>query len=321
MPPLEQWQHHLANHGEIVAIAAGLLGAVIAHLITSRLGLNNGLRLIAAVCGFGALFVASRSTIGQRGDSRARNGLFEGGMFSRPEFRVLADSGATFRRKVRALLDSLPDDAPLADVREKVAEWTRKETSLAPPPRLSAHIARVSDTTAGLIPALSLRALREVKHNPAACMHFLGGLMSSNLPPQLSAQTKREFYQLFVRIGAEAKRSPQPRISVERVRPAYQQLAYQLVHYHGYRAVPLVELLSNSANARAKPRETCDGSIAMFSAIADMPRPQQGQLMRYMLDRGREPWSTTRRDTLQDRVLTPRPVRSGRSRVISVPAP
>jgi hypothetical protein len=172
-----------------------------------------------------------------------------------------------------------------------------------------------------LVPPLALKALREVKHDSAACMHFVMGLMGSNLPPQLSAGTKRGFYQLLVKIGEEAKRAPQPRISVARVTPAYQQLAYQLVHYHGYRSLPLVELLSSSANARAKPREMCDGSIAMFSAIADMPRPQRGQLMRYMLDPGRQPWSTTRKDTLQDRVLSSRPVRSGRSRVISVPAP
>lgn len=318
---MDHWYQYLASNGEIVAIAAGLLGAVIAHLIASRLQLNNGFRLIAAACGFGALFLATRSTIGQRGDSRIRNALIEGAMFSRPEFRALADSDATFRRKVRAFLDSLPDDARLADVRDKVVEWTRKETGLGPPPRLSAHIGFVSDTTAGLVPPLALKALREVKHDSAACMHFVMGLMGSNLPPQLSAGTKREFYQLLVKIGEEAKRAPQPRISVARVTPAYQQLAYQLVHYHGFRSLPLVELLSSSANARSKPREMCDGSIAMFSAIADMPRPQRGQLMRYMLDPGRQPWSTARRDTLQDRVLSSRPVRSGRSRVISAPAP
>lgn len=319
--PIEQWQQYLANNGEIVAIVAGLLGAVIGHLVASRLQLNNGFRLIATVCGFAALFFASRSTIGQEGDSRIRNRLIEDAMFSRPEFRALADSDATLRQKVRAFLDSLPDDARLADVRERVVEWTRKETGLGPPPRLSAHIGLVSDTTAGLVPPLALKALREVKRDSAACMHFVMGLMGSNLPPQLSAQTKREFYQLLVKIGEEAKRAPQPRISVARVTPAYEQLAYQLVHYHGYRSVPLVELLSSSANARTRPREMCDGSIAMFSAIADMPRPQRGQLMRYMLDPGRQPWSTGRRDTLQNRVVTSRPVRSGRSRVISVPAP
>ena len=321
MPPIEQWYQYVANNGEIVAIVAGLLGAVIAHFAASRFELNNGIRLIAAVCGFAALFLAVRSTpIGQRGDSRIRNALIEDAMFSRPEFGAIADSDGTFRRKVRAFLDSLPDDVPLADVREKVVEWTRKETTLGPPPRLTVHIPFVSDTTAGLIPPLSLKALREVRHDPAACMHFMGGLMHSNLPPQLSPQTKREFYQLFVRIGAEAQRAPQPRISIERVTPAYQQLAYQLVHYHGFRAVPLVELLSSSANARTKPREMCDGSIAMFSAIADMPRPQRGQLMRYMLDKGRRAWTTTPTDSLQNRVITSRP-RSGRSRVISVPAP
>jgi hypothetical protein len=60
----------------------------------------------------------------------------------------------------------------------------------------------------------------------------------------------------------------------------------------------------------------------MFSAISDMPRPQGGQLMRYMLDKeGRRKQSTPRADTLQNRVVTSRPGRSGRSRVISVPSP
>src|SRR5688500_4411696 len=45
MPPIEQWQQYLANNGEIVAIAAGLLGAAIASFVASRFGLNNGFRL------------------------------------------------------------------------------------------------------------------------------------------------------------------------------------------------------------------------------------------------------------------------------------
>lgn len=138
MLPIDQWHQYLANNGEIVAIAAGLLGAVIASFVASRFELNNGFRLIAAACGFGALFLVARSTaIGERGDSRIRDALIEDAMFSRPEFRALADSDATFRQKVRAFLDSLPDDLRLADVREKVVKWTGKETGLGPPPTLS----------------------------------------------------------------------------------------------------------------------------------------------------------------------------------------
>lgn len=323
MPPIEQWQQYLANNGEIVAIAAGLLGAVIAHLVASRLELNNGFRLIAAACGFGALFLVARSTaIGQRGDSRIRDALIEDAMFSRPEFRALADSDATLRQKVRAFLDSLPDDLRLADVREKVVKWTGKETGLGPPPTLSAHVGLVSDTTAGLIPPLALKALYEVRHDSAACIHFIMGLTGSNLPPQLSAGTRREFYQLLVKIGDEAQRAPQPRITEQRALPAFEQLNYQLGHYHGIRAPALIELLSSPANARTKPREVCHGMVAMFSAISDMPRPQRGQIMRYMLDKeGRRMRKTPRVDTLQNRVVTSRPSRSGRSRVISVPAP
>jgi hypothetical protein len=322
MPPIEQWHQYLANNGEIVAVLAGLVGAAIAHFIASRFDLNNGIRLIAAVCGFAAVFAASRSTIGQRADSRIRNRLIEEAMFSRPEFRALADSDATFRRKVRAFLDSLPDDLRLADVREKVVKWTGKETGLGPPPKLSAHIGVVSDTTAGLIPPLALKALYEVRHDSAACMHFLMGLMGSNLPPKLSAGTRREFYQLLVKIGEEAQRAPQPRITEQRALPAFEQLNYQLVHYHGIRAPALIELVSSASNARTKPREVCHGMVAMFSAIADMPRPQRGQIMRYMLDKEvRRAPKKPRVDTLQNRVVTSRPSRSGRSRVISVPAP
>lgn len=321
MPPMDQWYQYLANNGEIVAIAAGLFGAAIASLLASRFELNNGFRLIAAACGFGALFLATRSTIGQRGDARIRNTIIEDAMFSRPEFRALADSDATFRKKVRAFLDSLPDDLRLADVREKVVEWTGKETGLGPPPKLSTHIGLVSDTTAGLIPPLALKALYEVRHDSAACLHLIMGLMGSNLPPQLSAGTRREFYQLLVRIGDEAQRAPQSRITEQRALPAFEQLNYQLVHYHGIRAPALIELLSSPANARTKPREVCHGMVAMFSAISDMPRPQRGQIMRYMLDKSRRTQSTPRADTLQNRVVTSRPGRSGRSRVISVPAP
>src|SRR5688572_13926472 len=324
MPPIEQWQQYLANSGEIVAIGAGLIGALVAHFIASRFELNNGFRFLAAAAGFGALFWVGRSTIAQRGDSRIRNSLIEGAMFSRPEFRAIAESDSTFRQKVRAFLDSLPDDLRLAEVREKVVKWTGKETGLGPPPKLSAHIGLVSDTTAGLIPPLALKALYEVRHDSAACMHFIGGLMASNLPSQLSGHTKREFYQLLVKIGDEAQRAPQRRITDQQVRPAFEQLSYQLIHYHGIRAPALIELLSSPANARAKPREVCHGSFAMFSAISDMPRPQRGQLMRYMLDKEgrrkrREARVTT--DTLQNRVVTSRPAKRGRSRVISVPAP
>ena len=323
MPPIDQWQHYLANNGEIVAILAGLLGAAIVHFVASRFELNNGIRLIAALAGFGAVFFALRSTsIGQRGDSRIRNAIIEDAMFSRPEFRAVADSDATFRQKVRAFLDSLPDDLKLADVRERVVKWTGKETGLGPPPRLSAHIGLVSDTTAGLIPPLALKALYEVRHDSAACLHFIMGLMGSNLPPQLSAGTRREFYQLFVKIGDEAQRAPQPRITEQRALPAFEQLSYQLVHYHGIRAPALVDLLSSPANARTKPRAVCHGMVAMFSAISDMPRPQRGQIMRYMLDKEvRRQRTAPRVDTLQSRVVTSRPSRSGRSRVISVPAP
>jgi uncharacterized membrane protein YeaQ/YmgE (transglycosylase-associated protein family) len=323
MLPIDQWHQYLANNGEIVAIAAGLLGAVIASFVASRFELNNGFRLIAAACGFGALFLVARSTaIGQRGDSRIRDALIEDAMFSRPEFRALADSDATFRQKVRAFLDSLPDDLRLADVREKVVKWTGKETGLGPPPTLSAHVGLVSDTTAGLIPPLALKALYEVRHDSAACIHFIMGLMGSNLPPQLSAGTRREFYQLLVKIGDEAERSPQPRITEQRALPAFEQLNHQLMHYQGIRAPALIELLSSPANARTKPREVCHGMVAMFSAISDMPRPQRGQIMRYMLDKdGRRKRNTPRMDTLQNRVVTSRPSRSDRSRVISVPAP
>jgi hypothetical protein len=322
MPPIDQWHQYLANNGEIVAIAAGLVGAVLAHFIASRFELNNGFRFLAAAAGFAAVFWVSRSTIGQQGESRIRNALIEEAMFSRPEFRAHAESDATFRQKVRAFLDSLPDDLRLAEVREKVVRWTGKETGLGPPPTLSAHIGLVSDTTAGLIPPLALKALYEVRHDSAACMHFLMGLMGSNLPPQLSAGTRREFYQLMVKIGDEAQRAPQSRITEQRALPAFEQLNYQLVHYHGIRAPALIELVSSPANARTKPREVCHGMVAMFSAISDMPRPQRGQIMRYMLDKeGRRKPSTPRVDTLQNRVVTSRPSRSGRSRVISVPAP
>jgi hypothetical protein len=279
---MEAWVELIARNGNVVAMLAGVLGALVAHALASRFELNNGFRLIVAGAAFAALFVAGRSALGQRSESRLRNTLIEDAMFSRPEFHALSEKDAGFRTRVRAFLDSLPDGATVADVREKVVTWTREQ--ITPPLRKYAAVA--ADTTGAALANFFEDALRELRKDPVACVSFLYGVLDSRMPPELSSDLERRFHELAARVAEEGRRSPQPRVDSTTAVAVGRLMFSRLRQAHGERrARELLTLMSNPANGRSKPRETCAAATAVYSTMADMPPSKGGKMMRYMLDK------------------------------------
>jgi hypothetical protein len=279
----ETWAELLARNANVVAIIAGVVGALVAHAIASRFELNNGLRLVVAGAAFAALFVVGRSAAGQRTESRLRNTLIENAMFSRPEFREIAEKDSGFRARVRAFLDSLPEDASVAAVREKVVNWTR-ENATTPPLWRYAGVA--SDTTGAALASFFEDALRELQAEPSACVRFLDGVLFSRLPSELSSGFETRFQELAGRVTEEGRRSPQTRVDSISALPLGRMMTRRLWQSHGERrGREILMLMSDPATARSKPRELCAAATAVYSAIAGMPPPKGGKLMRYMLDR------------------------------------
>jgi uncharacterized membrane protein YeaQ/YmgE (transglycosylase-associated protein family) len=279
---MEMWVESIARNGNVVAIIAGIIGALIAHAVASWFELNNGFRLVAAATGFAALFVVGQSALGQRSESRLRNTLIEDAMFSRSEFRAVAEKDPGFRTRARAFLDSLPDGETLADVREKVVNWTRENTT----PPLWKYAGVAADTTGAALASFFEDALRELQGNPVACVDFLNGVLLSRLPSELSTGLETRFHELAARVAEEGRRSPQPRVDSLSALPLGKMMASRLRQAHGERRRrEILALMSDPTNGRSKPREVCAAATAVYGAMADMPRSKGGKLMRYMLDR------------------------------------
>jgi uncharacterized membrane protein YeaQ/YmgE (transglycosylase-associated protein family) len=277
----ETWVELIARNGNLVAIVAGLVGAVIAHAIASRFELNNGFRLVVAGAGFAALFIAGRSALGQRGESRLRNTLIEDAMFSRPDFRKIAEKDPGFRTRVRAFLDSLPAGASLDGVRERVVNWTRDNATTPP---LWKYAGVATDSTGAALASLFESALRELEPHPVACVSFLNRALLSRLPSELSSGLETRFNELAVRAAEEGRRSPQPRVDSLTALPLGQMMVRRLRQSHGeQRAREIHTLLSNPT--RGDPREVCAAATQLYTAIAALPSPKDGKLMRFMLDR------------------------------------
>lgn len=88
---MQTWIDAIVHGGNGMAMAFGVLGALIAYAITSRLGLHNGFRLVLAVTTFAVLLVLGGSAPGQRTAVRFRNTRI-GEMFSRREPRDVPSS-------------------------------------------------------------------------------------------------------------------------------------------------------------------------------------------------------------------------------------
>lgn len=264
----------MSRNWNLIAILAGLVGALAAHAIASRFRLNNGFRLVVTCAGFAAVFVARQSALGQRSNAR-RDDL----TVSRSGSGRATPKG--LRARARALLDRVPDDLTIATARQEVINLAAGFTT--PPLRQFAGVA--SDTTAHELADYFADALRDLRGDSVACVTFLFGVMDSNFPPELSTELEGRYYQLAGRAAKEGRETPLLPVDSVAAIPLGKEMALGLWRTHGARAEGILELMSNPANAKSQPRQVCSAAIAVYSTIADMPRSRGGRLMRYMLYR------------------------------------
>jgi hypothetical protein len=265
---METWIESIARNANLIAILAGLIGALAAHAIASRFEVNNGMRLVVASAAFAALFVAGQSALGQRHDAKTGS-------------RAASTDPKGFRAKARALLDRVPHDLTIATAKQEVVTFAAGFAT--PPLRQFAGVA--SDTTAHALAGFFAEALFDLRSDSVACIRFLLGVMDSNLPPELSAELESRHYQLASRIAKEGRETPQVPVDSVAAISLSKEMALGLRREHGRRADQILKLMSDPANALSKPRQMCSAAIAVYSVVDAMPRSRGGKLMRYMLHR------------------------------------
>lgn len=281
---MQTWIDSIAQSANGMPMAFGVLGALIAYAVTSRLGLHNGARLILAVVGFAGLFVLGGSRPGRRTRAEVRNAIIEEAMFSRPEFRDIEQKDSGFRSRVRAFLDSLPDSASLEDVRGTVVEWTA-ENAPAPPP-LWKYGGVATDSTGAALASFFEAALRELRGDSVVCVNFLYGVLHSRVPPQLSSGLETRFEELTARAAEEGRQSPQPRVDSLAAVTLGRMMVTRLRESHGQRRTrEILTVMSDPRNGLTRPSAVCDAATAVYATIAGMPPSKGGKLMRHMLDR------------------------------------
>ena len=268
---METWIESITHDWNLVSIFVGLIGALAAHAVASRFNMNNGFRLVLAAGGFGALFAAGQSALGQRDDDLTA---------------LRSDSNSTtaprgLRARARALIDRVPRDLTLATARQEVVSLAAGLTT--PPLRQFAGVA--SDTTAHELAGFFVEALFELRRDSVACVSFLFGVMDSNLPPELSTDLEGRYYKLAARIAKEGRETPQIPVDSVAAIPLGKEMAFGLWRKNGARAERILDLMSDPANALSKPRQVCSAAIAVYSTIDAMPPSKGGRLMRYMLYR------------------------------------
>ena len=271
---MHTWIETISRNWNLIAILAGLVGALAAHVIASRFQLNNGFRLIITCAGFAALFIAGQSALGQRSNA-PRDDLTP----SRSDLSRADPKG--IRARARALLDRVPDDLTIATARQEVISFAAGFTT--PPLRQFAGVA--SDTTAHELAVYFADALRDLRGDSVACVTFLFGVMDSNLPPELSTVLEGRYYKLAARAAKEGRETPQLPVDSVAAIPLGREMKLALRRTHGARAEGILKLMSNPANVLSQPRQMCAAAIAVYSTMADMPRSSGGKLMRYMLHR------------------------------------
>ena len=271
---MRTWIETISRNWNLIAILAGLVGALAAHAIASGFRLSNGLRLLVTCAGFAALFVAGQSALGQRSKASGDDVTVSRSDSSRATPKGL-------RARARALLDKVPDDLTIATARQEVVSLAAGLTT--PPLRQFAGVA--SDTTAHELAAYFAHALYELRGDSVACVTFLFGVMDSNLPPELSTELEGRYYELAARAAKEGRETPQLPVDSVAAIPLGREMKLALRRAHGARAEGILKLMSNPANALSQPRQVCSAAIAVYSTMADMPRSSGGRLMRYMLHR------------------------------------
>ena len=268
------WVEWIAQNGTALAIVLGVFGALVAHTIAAGLRLNNGFRLVAATAGFGALFAAGQSALGQRTNASAN------AQASASESRR-AEGPRGLRARARALIDRVPDDLSLSMARQEVISFAAGFTT--PPLRQFAGVA--SDTTAHALAAYFADALQSLRTDSAACITFLFGVLNGNLPPELSTDLEGRYYKLAAQVAKEGRETPQIPIDEKTATAVALEMRFWLWRTYGDRGDEMLTLLSNPDNALSKPRQVCAAATAAYGMIADMPRSRGGKLMRYMLYR------------------------------------
>ncbi|HJR66138.1 MAG TPA: hypothetical protein VJ802_06890 [Gemmatimonadaceae bacterium] len=167
--------------------------------------------------------------------------------------------------------ESRPDDTTVADK--------------AVPP-LWKYAGFATDTAGAELARFFEDALRELRGDPVVCVNFLYSVVHSRIPPQLSWRLERRFKKLRKRVVEEGQRAADSPGDSSSAVALSKMMVTRLRASHGEsRAREILTVMADPANGLAKPREVCDAATAMYAAIADMPPPHGGKLMRHLVDR------------------------------------
>lgn len=167
---------------------------------------------------------------------------------------------------------------------EARAEDTTDKEDIAPP--LWKYAGAATDTTGAALAGFFEDALQQLRGEPVVCVNFLYSVVHSRVPAQLSWRLERRFKKLTARVVKEGERPSNIRVDSASAIALGGMLMTSLRSAHGeHRTREILTVMSNPANGLSKPREVCEAAAAVYAAIADMPAPKGGQLMRHVLDK------------------------------------